>query len=810
MTQTTNKLSDLVCHYIIGNETAREMVGLMLFMNPTEDKMHLCLVGDPGSSKSLEKNTIVTLANGLQKSIKDIVRGDAILSVNNDFSLESRKVLAKEPSHVSNSITIETVEGYSITSSLKHRFYTLSQDGHFQYVSAGNIKVGDYIASTALGSLLDRDNQPIKYQPTDERYTYKIKFPDHVIPQLASFLGYIIGDGHVNRTTIGFCNVDNELINHYKSLSLHIFNKKPKTDKRHIHHRLASTLLSEYILSLGIYDSKKKKIIPEVVMNSSNESISYFIRALFDCDGCTNKEGHVKITLNSKTLIYQIQHLLLRLGIYSKIRKTRGKATNSLNPITRTYYSLNIENYDNLRKYAQFIGFRHKQKMKRLRTYLNKERTQKSNALDYTPVSPYLISDMLHTFRCSTRKNRKYLNYSRFLNENQLVSRLALKKLTSTLIHRISELTELSIRDVSSWGELRKICWSSGISDTELAMYMHYSPALISQFGRGSITCLDSSKLDIATIIVRKIINDMLKHTPQVFHLARLANSPIKWSRITKIKRTKAKGEFYDIQVEGTERFIANNILSHNSALGDFAVAVMDDSSLAAKVTKNTTDVGLLGACDRDGMITGGVLRTNKGRLIIADELEKWESKTKRALLESMQERTVTITKGSMGIQKFPSIVNIIATSNPKKGRWYGLPRLDRVPIDDVLLTRFNAIIPFKDSPPDMYGDIGESFHTRRQIQILPELVERIDRGFEIGKVDLTAQQYRQAGELVGKLKAENEVFYNQITPRLIEGFVSLVKARGRFMGRQPIQDDFIYIYRLIQGIMECWLGRGK
>lgn len=69
-------------------------------------------------------------------------------------------------------------------------------------------------------------------------------------------------------------------------------------------------------------DRKKAvdKTIPDVVFGFGFEGLSYFIALFWMADGYVDKRGTPGITLGSKKMVYQIQHLLLRFGIQSSVR----------------------------------------------------------------------------------------------------------------------------------------------------------------------------------------------------------------------------------------------------------------------------------------------------------------------------------------------------------------------------------------------------------------------------------------------------------------------------------------------------------
>jgi hypothetical protein len=263
---------------------------------------------------------------------------------------------------------------------------------------------------------------------------------------------------------------------------------------------------------------------------------------------------------------------------------------------------------------------------------------------------------------------------------------------------------------------------------------------------------------------------------------------------------------FMDPQEDKFNMLYAGDMGSAKSTLADYACKVLGKDR-SAKITKNTSPGGVIGVSDKNGNISGGVLRTSEGKLIFADEMEKYDAKVKRSFLESMEERTVTITKGEMPPQTFESIVNVLATVNPKGTRWINGPEMNRIALELSLLSRFHVVVPFIDQPGEMYGRIGESFHKREDYDYGP-IRDMIAEGFDVGDVTLTKDQDHKAGLIAGKLKdGSHGAVFNQITPRLIMGVRSILKARARYMGRRVVDSDFSYVLNLYQNqIMADWL----
>ena len=253
------------------------------------------------------------------------------------------------------------------------------------------------------------------------------------------------------------------------------------------------------------------------------------------------------------------------------------------------------------------------------------------------------------------------------------------------------------------------------------------------------------------------------------------------------------------------EKFHSLLVGATGSAKTDFCLFAKANHPSAVKVGKDTTSAGLRGTMSKFGLI-GGVLRSPGGKIIAFDEIDKTGKDTRNTLLEVMQERTCTVT-GQHGHTSYDSYVNIIATANPRGGTWMGEPSLSQVPFDKILLSRFHIFIPFFDLPIEQYALLGASFHRRTTEDMGAAVREKIHECMDIQHVDITQKQYTEVASKVGHMKETNDLFGDYITPRYIEGAVSLIKAHARFRNRDHILPlDITYVFDLYDRNIRNWM----
>ncbi len=102
-----------------------------------------------------------------------------------------------------------------------------------------------------------------------------------------------------------------------------------------------------------------QKFLPNEIFELTKENLKILINRLFSCDGTAyvaNCGGRpfpvIAYSSVSKTLIYQIQHILLRFSILSKIRKKRTTCNNK----KFSSFELEIHGKDDIVKFCEEIG----------------------------------------------------------------------------------------------------------------------------------------------------------------------------------------------------------------------------------------------------------------------------------------------------------------------------------------------------------------------------------------------------------------------------------------------------------------------
>jgi stage V sporulation protein R len=291
---------------------------------------------------------IITAKRLVEEKVSCLVHdGESNRRVSNWFRFDDRKT-----------VTVETSRGYKITGSDNHRI----MDCEDNWVHMRDFKEGDSIK--IAGSYVWPENMvPIDYKEEERinsdkikeilgpkywKYNYyrmgrqtddqagsevvelsrlfdeqrarlgptqvvrrkKISIPEVVGEDFASFLGYMVGDGHISESgrSFGITSGDLEQVESYENLLESIFGLESKRrwdgSSKNGRWRIScsSKSLQEFLKSLGLLTGRcaREKTIPECILRSPKNVMSAFLRAYFDCDGHAGKTGVILSTSSER------------------------------------------------------------------------------------------------------------------------------------------------------------------------------------------------------------------------------------------------------------------------------------------------------------------------------------------------------------------------------------------------------------------------------------------------------------------------------------------------------------------------------
>ncbi len=217
-----------------------------------------------------------------------------------------------------------------------------------------------------------------------------VTIPQKSTPELAEFIGVLIGDGHMyntgNRYVIGITgnlNLEEDYYLYLKKLIKNVWGKdvKIKKYKYKVFIVFSSKSIFKFLTSsMGLVSGNScyKKFIPEVITKDW-DLVKHTIRGIVDTDGSifvANKPGSpnypsIEITTTSPILAFKIKEILTDKGFrVAKIWTYCSKKSKL------TTYKVPLNGYKNLELWMQEIGFSNNYKAVKAKEILKRKMGQ--------------------------------------------------------------------------------------------------------------------------------------------------------------------------------------------------------------------------------------------------------------------------------------------------------------------------------------------------------------------------------------------------------------------------------------------------
>ena len=359
------KLAASIAPSIWGYEEIKKALVLQMFggvrkivtdRSVKRGEIHILLCGDPGCLVGDER---IILGNGSIIKMKDL--GEEHLQKINIQVLTGEGGKKRDYAKIFHAyknqpiIEIITESGKSIKGTYNHPLLSISnKNGKLirEWKMLKELKIGDRLAvTTSIPCTITKEiSTNFKIFPRKFGPKFKAKIPKYVNLELASLLGYMLGDGWSCKYKIGFvvAEPEKDILNFLNNACVNLFGIFPRMEKRKLQvgrtvKLYYMTIDSEDIASC--LDFLREKRIPKLIFRSGNKIVSAFLRWLFEADGSVFNKGRGRraITLKSKNieLLRDVQILLLRFSIHSRIIEN----------------SLVIRRGNEIIKFAEHIGF---------------------------------------------------------------------------------------------------------------------------------------------------------------------------------------------------------------------------------------------------------------------------------------------------------------------------------------------------------------------------------------------------------------------------------------------------------------------
>ncbi|WP_372338900.1 Holliday junction branch migration DNA helicase RuvB [Actinoplanes sp. RD1] len=241
------------------------------------------------------------MADGTRRRLGDIVAGDQVISRTG----EPAEVLAVHEQGELDSVRIRTTSGREVVAAPDHPFWT----------TEGWVKAGDLTTDDVLANVLQPGVVADGTETTDE----------------FRLAGYLIGDGCTSNQ-VTFTGGDEDVLADFRATCERLkysFTTRPNSARSSL---IRVSGLKPWLREHGLEGKTAwTKRVPEFVYRGDEWQISAFLAAYFACDGTVSRRGRdrydvvIEFYSVSYGLLQDVQHLLLRLGIQSRLKLKRGR-----------------------------------------------------------------------------------------------------------------------------------------------------------------------------------------------------------------------------------------------------------------------------------------------------------------------------------------------------------------------------------------------------------------------------------------------------------------------------------------------------
>ncbi len=259
------------------------------------------------------------------------------------------------------------------------------------------------------------------------------------------------------------------------------------------------------------------KSIPPFVMRASRDSVRSFLQAYADAEGYAGDRG-IELMTASEQLSHQVVELLRRLGVRASVHPKIAYAANTLQQTRRLYYRIMITG-DSARRFRDQVGFGKRAKEEQLAALCAKSVN--------SSVETIYVADIVKSVRRAAKLGRK-------VSGNLLGHVYATGK--EPTMNRAQASRLLEFIDGLLSGEL----------ESRYKQLKHHNY-------RSLVARLQS------------VIRSELEGARNL--LRRRLNQEIQFSRVLEIREIAYVGMVYDLEVEKTHNFVANQILVHNTTI---------------------------------------------------------------------------------------------------------------------------------------------------------------------------------------------------------------------------------------------------
>jgi replicative DNA helicase Mcm len=777
----------------------------------TRGDLHVLLIGDPGTGKCLKGDTRVTLSDGVERPIRDLVEENLddpkpvddgvydevnfeVPSLGNGGEMTHQRATKVWKRDVPDRMyRIETASGYEVEVTPSHPLFVPS-NGHLDPVKAETLEEGEFIAIPGHLPTRSEDTLDIEHRESRAPNAVRMNLPETWTPSLARLVGYVIGEGDAvlnddHTGDVRVTNNDQEILDDVKQaldqLGMNYTESQARETESAREVRCNSGAFASFLAELepAILERSAHQRVPDALMSASDVIKTQFLGAYVDCEGhVAANEREITVASMSRELLANVRSLLLSLGIASQLQERHHGR-----------YRLRISGED-FGRYVETVGFVTDRKSVAAEAYGDVEGATNTN------VIPELADDL--------RRIRTTPGLSQFERD-----------VPRTTYQQYERGDRNPSREHSGdWNDVESAREEPNVSQQSLADGIDVTQTAVSYYERnGAIP--DGGTVADATRVVRNQLNDARSDEPDVQALRNLADTDVLWDRIERIEPVDPDYEWvYDLEVEGTHSYVSNNVISHNSQLLQYVRNIAPRSVYTSG--KGSSAAGLTAAAVRDDFGEGQQWSLEAGALVLADrgvaaidELDKMDSGDRSAMHEGLEQQEISISKAGINAT-LKSRCSLLGAANPKYGRFDEYePIAEQIDLEPALISRFDLIFTVTDKPDAEEDErlaehilqtnyAGELNTQRNQLEATTVSQEQVERATEDVSPTLGAEFLRKYvafakrscfPTMTEEAKARIRDFYTDlrakgegedspvpVTARKLEALVRLAEASAR------------------------------
>ncbi|MEF8819242.1 MAG: LAGLIDADG family homing endonuclease [Haloferacaceae archaeon] len=378
-----DQMIDSIAPTIYGYEEEKFAMALQLFSGVTKklpDKsrirgdMHLLLIGDPGTGKCLDGDTRVTLADGREVPIRDLVESNLddpktvddgvwdtadlpVQSMASDGSLGERratKVWKREaPDRM---YRVRTASGRELTVTPSHPLF-VQAGGRPTAKRADELSAGEFVAAPRRLSLDGSDALDVPFRRSESNNAVRLNLPDAWTPSLARLVGYVVAEGYVERRNddtgyVSITNDDREILDDVADalgrIGLNHTERQPHEGQSAREIICSAGEFVSFLAGLDapLLEGSAEQRVPNEIMATGDQTKRAFLRTFVEGEGhVSSSQREVTVASMSRDLLVDVRTLLVGFDIESQIQSRQNGS-----------YRLRISGED-FERYHRRVGF---------------------------------------------------------------------------------------------------------------------------------------------------------------------------------------------------------------------------------------------------------------------------------------------------------------------------------------------------------------------------------------------------------------------------------------------------------------------